>query len=128
MSIRVCFEMFVDHLRKSNKEIPQYENLSVKEMKDTINVLYMQYLLMNSFTVSNNFAIMAYHHLMSMMKEESINESISVSNETPMIISEVKTETKRMDLFKKMICYYNIRWIGLQTRYFIMCMSMEYII
>ena len=39
MSIRVCFEMFVDHLRKSNKEIPQYENLSVKEMKDTINVL-----------------------------------------------------------------------------------------
>lgn len=100
MSIRVCFEMFVDHLRKSNKEIPQYENLSVKEMKDTINVLYMQYLLMNSFTVSNNsVTVMAYHHLMSMMKEESINESISVSTETPMIISEVKTETKKGWIF-----------------------------
>lgn len=98
MSIRVCFEMFVDHLRKSNKEIPQYENLSVKEMKDTINVLYMQYLLMNSFTVSNNsVTVMAYHHLMSMMKEESVNEptQVPVSTETPMVISETKTETKK---------------------------------
>ena len=53
---------------------------------------------MNSFTVStNSVTVMAYHHLMSMIKEEIVNEPISnqTSTETPMTISETNSEVKK---------------------------------
>jgi len=77
MSIRICFDMFVDHLRKSNKEMPPYEDLTLREMKDALNVMYMQYILANSFTVSNNsVTVIAYHHLLGMINEAASTDSI----------------------------------------------------
>ena len=94
--IRICFFLFINHLKQSNIEISDTQDvdiecMSINEIKDHINILYMKYILSKMYTISNDSVVtVAHNHLIRMIDSYNLN-NINQTRET----NQTKEKTKK---------------------------------
>jgi len=71
--VKQCFELFASHIRNTTKKnIPEYDidNMNIQDIIIQTNIIYMQYILSNSFSISTtSIPVIAFDHLKKIINE-----------------------------------------------------------
>ena len=73
--IRICFSLFVGHMKSTLKNLPEYEYgaMAIQQIKAELEVIYMKYILLSSFSISeSSVGVVAYRHLKKMIEYDEM--------------------------------------------------------
>ena len=88
-TIKTCFCLYVNHMKNIVKNLNEYDYsvLTLNEIRDELNIIYIKYILSSPYSISDNsIGIVAYKHIKKMLDEESSKTKyIKIVNEFKML-------------------------------------------
>ncbi|QKF94374.1 hypothetical protein QKU48_gp0916 [Fadolivirus algeromassiliense] len=73
--IRICFSLFVNHMKGNIKNLPEYDynSMTIQQIRGEMDVIFMKYILNSSFSISDSsVGMVAYKHLKKMIDNDEM--------------------------------------------------------
>lgn len=90
--IRICFSLFVNHMRTTVKNLTEYDynSMTSQQIRGEIDVIFMKYILCSTFSVSDSsIGVVAYKHLKKMIDNDEMKiKYYKIDNEMKLLALE----------------------------------------